>query len=275
MSIQRIVKNIENNIQGRYKADKVLQALELITRMPRTFGRLVDAGSFFATHHHYDECEGCDDCYSGDTEFEHTDTLARAARALFSQTVNEDGEDDDSEDEKPLIVEQLPMNAPRPSLGFLGLKNPVRVNDNLLGFLREADFGSSDPSDPESEPLNLLVTENSICAWAILTLLFTLYTHQNKMQKDPNNRQFLTATPLMHKWFEDTFKELQARPNRSFDPEKFRYVDFQIIISLNVVKKDTFTEEELDNMYEQDVLDRLEQDIQSVRTVLNWYRHKC
>ena len=78
MSIENIVKNIENNIQRRYGAEKVLKALEMITRMPKTFEKLVDR-SFFAT---CDECdEGCDDC------------------------------------NEPLI-EQLPLKAPRPSLGL-------------------------------------------------------------------------------------------------------------------------------------------------------------
>jgi len=47
ITMNKIIENIENNIHGRHEADKVMLALEIITRMPNTFLKLVNAGSFF------------------------------------------------------------------------------------------------------------------------------------------------------------------------------------------------------------------------------------
>ena len=41
--VEKIIRNIENNIQEHHGCDDVLRALELITRMPVTFKRMVDA----------------------------------------------------------------------------------------------------------------------------------------------------------------------------------------------------------------------------------------
>lgn len=130
MSIQQINENIENNIQGRSGADDVLRALEVITRMPVTFMRMVEAGTFLSTHHYNMDCwdRGCDDCYSEDTEFENGYILKDVSITLFENIKTcewEEGgddaeEEDDAEsselDEKlnvmaatEIKVEQLPV----------------------------------------------------------------------------------------------------------------------------------------------------------------------
>ncbi len=292
MSIEKIIENIENNILERSEADEVLRALELVTRMPVTFKRMVDAGLFFATHHDiHDGCptgNQCDDCYSGDTEFEHKCDLSDAAVSLFKHMNTSDGNDDaeegsDSEGNEPEITE--PMTEELPYYPQRGFRNPILILENMVGFLKEADMGLSDPSDPSSDTLSgcLMATENRICTIAMLTPLFNIYAHINQMQTDPGNKQFLTATPLMHKWFGETFKELQNRPVRynargeeipEFDPERFRYNRFQAIRSLNSIKRDTLTKEQLDHMYSDEILQRLDQDQEVVSGAMRWYREQ-
>ena len=297
MSIEKIIENIENNIQDRSGADEVLRALELVTRMPVTFKKMVDAGLFFATRHDiHDGCptgDQCDDCYSGDTEFEQKCYLTEAAVTLFRHMAaldhddrsdseegsDSDEEESDTEEDKEPMTEQLPGYPQR------GFRNPILLSANMMEFLQEADMGLFDPADPSSVPLMdlLSATQTGICSCAIMTVLLHIYSHANHMQKDPENKQFLAATPLMHKWFGETFKELQSRPVRytrtgqeipAFDPEKFLYTSFNSIRSLNSIKRDTLTKEQLDHMYSEEILQRLDQDQATVSGAMMWYREQ-
>ena len=104
MSKQNVMYNIEKNIIGRHDSNEILEALELITRMPSEFKKLIDAASFFVTHHDiHDGCPngvagGCDDCYSGDTEFENREDLSNAAKSLFSHLKRDDDSDGEEDD---------------------------------------------------------------------------------------------------------------------------------------------------------------------------------
>lgn len=63
---------------------------------------LVDVGSFFSTHHQCHDCledEYCDNCYSGDTEFEETDKLSRIIKKIFTQMKVQNDNDSDAEED--------------------------------------------------------------------------------------------------------------------------------------------------------------------------------
>ena len=141
-----------------------------------------------------------------------------------------------------------------PEYRHFGFKVPIIVSDNMKNFLAEANLGPSDPDDPNSTPLRevLGVGQNGVTTRALLIPIFNIYVHVNKMQKDPNNKQYLTATPLMYEYFQDTFDRLAARPQKytrpdmegvrkpipKFDPNRFRYAGLQMIISDNTIKRD-------------------------------------
>ena len=134
-----------------------------------------------------------------------------------------------------------------------GFKNPILVSDNMREFFAVANLGPSDPRNPQSEPLNkkLAVGMNGVTTRAIMTPVFNIYAHVNRMQKDPENKQFLTATPEMDQYFKDTYRRLEAQPQRyakadkdgvrkpipKFSPQRFRYASIQQIVADNSVPK--------------------------------------
>lgn len=258
MSIEKILSNIQENIAGRKGEEEIMNALELLTRMPVSLEKMVNAGKFFATHHSiYDGCPnemtgGCDECYSGDTEFEHSHSLSTAAAKIFKnlRTLDDDdsdGEDDgDGEDDyhETMIAEQLPLKRPT---GFLA---PVRLNGNILQFIMEGDFGFNTHT--------LTAVKEGITNRAMLSTLFIVYTHHNNMIKDG----ILTSTPLMKKCFGEVFK------SKNINPDSFRYVNIQSLIAPNV---SSIPENE--NITEL-TLNRIETDLNIVKVVLNDMRQK-
>jgi hypothetical protein len=90
------------------------------------------------------------------------------------------------------------------------------INNNLRGFLNEADFGPSDPSLP-SLPLKdyLSVLKTGISGWAQIQKLFTIYTRIHK--SDKLRKPYISANALMKKWFGQEMKSMG--PN--FDPDYF------------------------------------------------------
>jgi hypothetical protein len=141
--------------------------------------------------------------------------------------------------------------------GSAGFKNPILVSDSMREFFSQANLGPSDPSNPNSAPLSsvLAVGQNGVTTRAIMTPLFNIYAHVNQMQKDPENKQFLTATPQMNQYFQDTYARLAARPQKyqkdketgrpdptkpipKFDPNRFRYASIQSIVADNTRPKD-------------------------------------
>ena len=169
-----------------------------------------------------------------------------------------------------------------------GFKNPILVSDNMRSFFAVANLGPSDPRNPQSEPLNgkLAVGLNGVTTRAIMTPVFNIYAQVNAMQKDPQNKQFLTSTPQMDQYFTETYARLAAKPQRytkpdkdgvskpipKFDPKRFRYASIQQIVADNSVPKASLNEQQktvLDNV---EMKARLEQEQTLVSGILEYYR---
>jgi len=169
-----------------------------------------------------------------------------------------------------------------------GFKNPILVTDNMREFFRVSNLGPSDPANPNSAPLNsvLAVGQNGVTTRAIMTPLFNIYAKVNDMQKDPNNRQFLTATPQMNQYFSDTYRRLAAQPQRftkpdktgvakpipKFDPNRFRYASIQSIVADNTVKKEQLSAEQQAALEDPATKARLAQEQDLVSSILSVYR---
>ena len=103
---------------------------------------------------------------------------------------------------------------------------PVKLNYNMRNFLKESGLNKVAPN-----AINLAVG-TGISSRSILTILFNIYSNINNMQIYPNPN-YLKSTPLMNKYFEDTYDII--RKKEAFDPNiVFRYKDFQYIIRNNV-----------------------------------------
>ena len=158
--------------------------------------------------------------------------------------------DHNRDDLKLLLgLEDAPPSAPS------GFKLPVYINDNLRGFLSEANFGPSDPSNPWSVPLKdyISAVSTGITTRAMLTVLFTLYIKLNNLLA----KGYISADPLMYKWFGDTFNTIKDS-DPSFDPKQFRYNQLHRIISPNVIPRTNLTPEQQSTLTNQDLLNRLE-----------------
>jgi hypothetical protein len=147
--------------------------------------------------------------------------------------------------------------------GSAGFKNPILVTDNMRAFFSQANLGPSDPTNPASTPLNqvLAVGQNGVTTRAIMTPLFNIYAHVNNMQKDPENKQYLTATPQMNQFFQETYARLAAKPQKfqknketgepdmgktipRFDPNRFRYASIQSIVADNTVPNEALNQQQ-------------------------------
>ena len=126
----------------------------------------------------------------------------------------DDGKFSDFEGEE---TEQLPL------IRLQGFKKAVKLSDNLKRFVTNGDFGF-DTSD-------LNTVTRGISDRVVLTNLFTLYAKVNNMQ-NKNNKQYLSATPLMREIFSSTFNNLQKK--YPFNPDNFRYATLQSIINDNI-----------------------------------------
>ncbi len=171
-----------------------------------------------------------------------------------------------------------------------GFKNPILVTDNMREFFKTANLGPSDPANPASTPLNqvLAVGTNGITTRAIMTPLFNIYAHVNAMQKDPANKQFLTSTPQMDQYFQQTYANLMAKPQKftkpdkagvqkpipKFDPKRFRYASIQSIVAENTIKKEELNVNQAAALSDLAVKARLEQEQTLVSGVLSMYREQ-
>ena len=102
-----IKSNIIENIKN-VKSKSVLKALKFITSNDQNiqlFKDLIRAALFFTVNHSVHDCKtceevgGCDDCYSGDTEFEYDLKIKDKARELFKFMLDENDDAEDSIDE--------------------------------------------------------------------------------------------------------------------------------------------------------------------------------
>jgi len=171
-----------------------------------------------------------------------------------------------------------------------GFKNPILVSDAMRGFFSVANLGPSDPTNPASAPLNsqLAVGINGITTRAIMTPLFNIYAHVNRMQQDPNNKQFLTSTPQMDQYFQATYARLAAAPQKfakgkdgqpdmskpipKFDAKRFRYASIQSIVADNTVKKEQLGPQQVAALADPAVKARLAQEQELVSSILSVYR---
>ena len=149
-------------------------------------------------------------------------------------------------------------------------------------------MGPSDRKNPQSQPLNTLLSvgQNGVTTLAIMTPVFSIYAHVNKMQKFPENGQLLTATPQMDEYFSETYRVLEAMPQRytkkdkdgnrkpimKFNPRKFRYASFQQIVSVNNIKAEDLNQQQKDVLESPEMKAHLEKEQVMVSRVLSYYR---
>jgi hypothetical protein len=155
--------------------------------------------------------------------------------------------------------------------GGTGFRTPIMVSDSLRDFFANAELGYSDPTDANSAPLRdviqLLVNRDvqaelaqqvgladipGITTPALLTPLFSIYAAVNQLtdlatnnrgkSEVDKNRQYLGADAAMKQYFADTFRRLTARGAHetakgttvpAFDPNNFKYADFQSLVKYN------------------------------------------
>lgn len=195
----------------------------------------------------------------------------------------------------------------RPGTGFV---IPIYVSDSLRTFFSQANLGSAYLSEQDGQgnvtwkeagklkDYLQLLTSQSITSPALLTPLFSIYAKVNNMQ-DPNNRQFLSATRDMHQYFGTTFQRLReqdlAKPKTThvrrkdpssgqtlteevsippFDPSRFRYANFQSIVSFNRVPKEELSENQKVFLQSDDVKQRLSDEQTLVSSTLSFYRQQ-
>lgn len=175
-----------------------------------------------------------------------------------------------------------------------GFKNPIVVTQNMREFLANANLGPSDPRNPMSAPLNKVLTAGTqgLTTRAILTPLFNIYAVVNGIQRDPNQRQFLTSTPEMDRYFAQTFANLVAadkaeprfskKPNKQgvrtrlpdFDPKHFTFARIQSIVADNTVSKDVLPAEYLAALESPELTATLAREQQTVSSALKYYKEQ-
>jgi len=120
-----------------------------------------------------------------------------------------------------------------------------KVNDNMLTFLREVNFGLINPNDPTSRPIKqmLSVFENGTADNPTMMSLFNIYIYINKLkQTDPSGYIYITVTDEMKKYFHDSFLIARNDPTRTrrfrnaFKGENIPYGAIHSIISDNIEK---------------------------------------
>jgi len=194
--MEQIISNFENNIAGRNGSENILDVMELLTRKPVTFKKMIDQGIFSDIMKKDKEICNEEESTSDDEESD-----------------NEAESDDEKEEEK------LPLKR------NTGFRKVVKISDELKCFISTGEFGF--------DTSVLTAVKDGITNRANLQLLFILYSIKNKMAKDSSKKQIITATPLMYSCFDKTFK-LMKEKNSNFNPESFKYSMFQSIIQLNI-----------------------------------------
>ena len=167
----------------------------------------------------------------------------------------------------------------------LGFKTPQYISANLIGFLTEANFGSSDPTNLYSLPLNTYISAIStgISNRSVLTVLFRIYIKVNDtVNTDPNAKRSSKATPLMHKWLGETFKKLSEAPQRykqgvpipKFDPNKMSMSYIQKIFIVNTINRDQLTPEQLAVLTDPEISKRLKNEVKLYSSIHKYLRNK-
>ncbi len=154
------------------------------------------------------------------------------------------------EDVLLVLDHELKERALIPTMLNVGYFNPLKLNDNLQNFLKEADLGLSDPNNPDSIPLNKILF-GSISNRANLTLIFTIYIKKKGLERDR-----LCSDSLITKYFKESCQKI----SRDL---------MQKIISDNTKSILDISDEFLKS---QIVLDRLQIENRVLRVLIGYYR---
>lgn len=115
--------------------------------------------------------------------------------------------------------------------GTGGLNRPFYVDDALHSFMKNADFGPLDPSNPTGARLKAslhFLLENRVSSNEIITPLFSIYNRQNGLQKDDDNRGLIFPDTLMM----TKLGPLMRAAGISTEPGTcMKYVEFSKIVS--------------------------------------------
>jgi len=90
--------------------------------------------------------------------------------------------DIDIQQEIKLDIREMFPGEPDRHMG--GFRTPVILSDNLIGFIREANLGKSDPFSENEDSLSSQLLDG-ISTRAILTQLFHCYVILNDMRDGP------------------------------------------------------------------------------------------
>lgn len=172
-----------------------------------------------------------------------------------------------------------------------GFLDPVLVRDELRNFFINADFGPENPTDPTSAPLSskLSVGQTGVISRGLITALLSIYANVHGMQQDDEEKQYLTATPEMDKYFSAVYPVLiqddideprffkkdkngVRKPIPRFDPKHFRYADFQRIIKPYAMKKEELTKEQFAQINTDKFKKHLKGELKAISEIGTWYR---
>ena len=87
-------------LKDENRSDMAIRFLAICVEYPELLDRLVKSMSFYAYSHHYRDCEysPCDDCCSGDTEYEANDNLVTSVKNIIEVYQEEYNNEKDNEE---------------------------------------------------------------------------------------------------------------------------------------------------------------------------------
>ena len=158
-------------------------------------------------------------------------------------------------------------------------QRPILVTDNMINFFKEANLGPYDPSDPKSIPLIkfLSISHNGISSRSMLIKLFNMYIKINNLSING----LISSTPLMDKYFHDTYKHLESLPEKftrqgdpipKFDPRGFKFTFLSAIINHDTVKNNDLSDEERETL--EGFSERIKQENKLVGNTFSYYKNK-
>jgi hypothetical protein len=178
--------------------------------------------------------------------------------------------------------------------GRRGARSPSYYVDELLRFVREADFGPAYEINEQGEcvevgPLSdylTLAKDEGIMMYNMVPTLFSIYFNYHHLKRG----SVTTADELMRRVFSRTFNELyqadvanpkyrKARKNEQgvtgsvrqepFNPDNITLTDPSRIGSLNMIKKDNLSPEQLNRLNDTQIRDEADREYNIVRSTLN------
>ena len=85
LDLTNVLEYYNTKVKDGNKSDMAIRFLAICVEYPELLDRLVKSMSFYAYSHHYRDCEysPCDDCCSGDTEYEANDNLVTSVKNII------------------------------------------------------------------------------------------------------------------------------------------------------------------------------------------------